>query len=182
MSSSSVLCSEPSYSSLSTPKPFPLISLPTSYYTRVVSGVAHLGLLSVVLLLHWRCNGAHTAFLCPLPPCTLQFAAPPTGSIILASSLSPYYTGVVSGVDHLGLLSRPLHWRYHGASTAFSSSVHCLCASTATSSPTVSLAVPPTGSLVHDSMLVMSDTAPRPLSTAVAMVRRTLHFFSPFLC
>ena len=52
MSSSSVLCSEPSYSSLSTPKPFPLISLPTSYYTRVVSGVAHLGLLSVVLLLH----------------------------------------------------------------------------------------------------------------------------------
>ena len=52
MSTSSVLYSELSYSFLSTPKLFPLISLPTSYYTRVVSGVAHLGLLSVVLLLH----------------------------------------------------------------------------------------------------------------------------------
>ena len=52
MWSSSVLFSEPFYSSLSTATPVPLISLPASYYTRVVSGVAHLGLFSVVLLLH----------------------------------------------------------------------------------------------------------------------------------
>ena len=140
-----------------------MISSLASCCGSVIVAVVHLGLLSMILLQFSR-HGAHTdgvLLLCSLPS---------TGSIISASSLSShYYTGVVPASIISASSLVLLHRRYHDASTAFSSYVDCLCTSTTTSSPAVSLA--------HDSMLVMSDTTPQPLSTAVAMVRRTLHFF-----